>query len=195
MVSHIYKAASPNLPGGSIYISYKHGQLQAFDLADVKLTPEQLTWLVQRLPVTEASITTADLSTLVITPIPNRTAKDKIKMFCAAYRDFRGVTYQPTQKEAANVVHVPVSAELLRTFFECPLLDFTIFNYVKRINITKDFLKNGRELSKRLPNHFDKEFYKNADGPTLVAYRQHLKNLGWVYDSPRNIWKDPGKVS
>lgn len=195
MLTTLYKASSPNLPGGSIYLSYKQGQLAAFDVADTKLTPNQLGWLLQRLPVSEAEITTADLSTLKVELVPGRTAKDKIKMFCAAYRDFRGVTYQPTQNEVANIKNVPVSADLLRTFFECPLLDFRIGNYVARINVTKDFLKNGRDLAARMPNYFDKEYFKHCEGERLMAYKKHLHALGWRYDSARNIWKEPAKVS
>ncbi len=186
MTTSIYKMASPKIPGGAIYLSYRAGGLHAIDIADAKPTPAQLRYLLNVLPVIEAELPTVDLGTMTVTPIPERAAKDKIKWFCAAFREYRGVSYKPTQNEASNIRTVPVNQELLTVFFETPLLmDFTIRNYIQRINITRDVLKNGRDPKERFPNHYDKELYHKLAPEKLIAYKKHLVAQGWRYDKAR----------
>ncbi|WP_400192798.1 hypothetical protein [Hymenobacter sp. B81] len=185
MKTSVYKLTSPAFPGGAIYVCYKLGALQALDLADAQLSTTQRAYLLAALPVVEAELEKAQLGKMVIQPMPERTAKDKIVLFCLAYKEYRQVTYHATQNERSNIRTVPVSKELLKTFFESPLQDFSIRNYINRINITRDQLKNGRDPKTRFPSGYDKAFYNSLTGEALTAYRKHLRDNGWVYDASR----------
>lgn len=189
MNTSIYKLTSPRIPGGAIYLSYRVGKFASIDTADAQATEEQLRYLLANLPVIEVELAKASFGGMIITPLPTRTAKDKIAHFCAAFRDYRGVVYKPTQNEASNIRTVLVSKELLATFFETPgLMDFTIRNYIQRINITRDVQKNGRDAKERFPNHFDKDFFQKLPVEKHGAYYAHLrahglqfiKGRGWV---------------
>jgi hypothetical protein len=190
MKTTIYKLTSKKISGGAIYVSYRQGQLQTLDVADAQPTPQQLAYLLLLLPPEEKALPVTDWGTMEVMPLPQRTAKDKIKLFCAAFREYRGVSYQPTQNEASNIRTVPVSQELLKVFFETPLLDFSIRNYIARINVTRDVLKNGRDVKNRFPNGYDKDFYNSLQPDKLMAYKRHLRELGWVYDGKLETWKE-----
>lgn len=188
MKTSIYKLTSKKIAGGAIYVSYRLGKLQTLDLADAQATPEQVHYLLLLLPPVENALQVTDWGSMVVTPIPERTAKDKIKLFCAAFRDYRGVTYQPTQTEASNIRTVQVNPQLLQVFFETPLLDFSIRNYIARINITKDVLKNGRNVKERFPAGYDHDFYHKLTGEKLTEYKRHLRDNGWSYDGKLQRW-------
>lgn len=186
MTTSIYKLSSKKIPGGAIYLSYRLGSFGALDLADAMPTTDQLRYLLDVLPLTEEELASVNLGTMAVDKVPERTAKDKIKWFCAAYREYRGLSYQPTQNEASNIRTVPVTQGLLTVFFETPAMtDFTIRNYIGRINITRDVLKNGREPVLRFPNHYDKELYHKLPADKLLAYKKHLVARGWKQDSVR----------
>ncbi len=191
MNTTIYKLTSPKIKGGAIYLSYYLGQLRAFDRADAQPTDEQLAALLARLPAREAALPAVSWGTMKLEPLPERSAKDKIVLFCAAYREYRGLAYTSTQTERSNLRTVPVSQALLDVFFGSPLLDFSIRNYIQRINQTRDVLKNGRDLAARLPDAWDPAYAAKLDGPKLVGYRQHLLKLGWRYDGSRQTWVAP----
>ncbi|GGG33282.1 hypothetical protein [Hymenobacter glacieicola] len=195
MKTAIYKLTSKKIAGGAIYVSYRLGKLQALDLADAQPTPEQVSYLLMILPPVENALQVTDWGSMVVVPIPERTVKDKIKLFCAAFKDYRKVTYQPTQTEASNIRTVPVSQELLTVFFETGLLDYSIRNYIARINTTRDILKNGRNIKERFPAGYDRDFYNSLSGERLVEYKRHLRDNGWVYDGKLQTWKEAPNLS
>ncbi len=196
MNTSLYKLTSPKIAGGAIYLRYRAGLLRGVDVADAQPTPDQLAYLLNILPVLEAQLTSGqvNLGSMAVVPLPERTVKDKIAHFCAAFQEYRGVSYRPTQNEASNIRTVPVGRELLSTFFETPgLLDFTIRNYIQRINITRDVLKNGRDPKERFPNQFDKEFLQKLPSEKHPAYFKHLRERGWQFIKDRG-WVLPDQL-
>lgn len=183
----LYKLTSPRIKGGGIYLSYNLGRFQAIDVANATPTDDQLVALFARITPTEAQLVNPSIQwgSMKLEECPTRTASDKIKWFCAAWRDYRGQTYLATQNEKSNIRTVPVTSELLKVFFETTLLDYSIRNYIQRINQTRDILVNGRDLKSRFPNYYDAAFYAKQEGQRLVDYKRHLRELGWEYDQRR----------
>jgi hypothetical protein len=179
MTTKIYKLTSKKIAGGAMYLNYKAGFLQAIDVADAQPTDEQLAYLLNILPVREGQLAEVVWGSMVVAEIPQKTAKDKIKLFCAAYKEFRGIPYSPTQTEVSNLRTVLVTPELLDVFFHSPLMDFSIRNYIQRINVTRDIQKNGRDPKDRFPNEYDHKFYHSLPPDKLIKYQQHLRSLGW----------------
>jgi hypothetical protein len=181
MTTSMYKLTSPKIKGGGIYLNYQAGFLKAIDVADAKPSPEQLGYLLNILPVWEKQLATGEVNfgSMVVTPLPVKSVKDKIALFCAVYKEYRQVVYTPTQTEASNIRTVPVNGELLTVFFESPLRDYSIRNYITRINTTKDILKNGRDIQERFPNEYSYELYHKLPPDRLLAYQKHLFNLGF----------------
>jgi hypothetical protein len=196
MNTSIYKLTSPKIAGGAIYIRYRLGLFRGLDVADAQATADQLAYLLNILPVREEQLTSGqvNLGSMVVVPLPERTAKDKIAHFCAAFQEYRGISYRPTQNECSNIRTVPVSQDLLAVFFETPLLlDFSIRNYIQRINVTRDILKNGRDPKERFPNQFDKEFLQKLPSEKHPAYFKHLRALGWQFITGRG-WILPDQL-
>ncbi|MBD2769722.1 hypothetical protein IC235_17670 [Hymenobacter sp. BT664] len=179
MTTSIYKLTSPKIKGGGIYLNYQAGFLKAIDVADAQPTAEQLGYLLNVLPVYEKELAAIKWGTMNVVPLPEKSVKDKIKQYCAAYKEYRDVTYTPTQTEKSNIRTVPVNSELLTVFFESPLRDYSINNYIKRINVTKDILKNGRDIQERFPNDYNHELYHKLPPDRLLAYQKHLHALGY----------------
>ena len=179
MTTSIYKLTSPKIKGGGIYLNYQAGFLKAIDVADAKPSAEQLGYLLNVLPVYEQELDGIKWGTMVVTPLPVKSVKDKIALFCAVYKEYRQVVYTPTQTEASNIRTVPVNGELLTVFFESPLRDYSIRNYITRINTTKDILKNGRDIQERFPNDYSHELYHKLPPDRLLAYQKHLFSLGY----------------
>ena len=150
----IYKLKSPRFTG-AIYARYKDGVFAALDGDDAQLTPEQWSYLLRTVPVRDANWSQAELGTLQATLVVPKSVKDKLVAFCAAYRQHRGVPYQAKLLEKANLKDVVVSDDLLKVFFESPLQNFTLKNYIDRINITRD------QASKIVAN----TFYPNCQTP------------------------------
>lgn len=179
MNTSIYKLTSPKIPGGGIYLNYQAGFLRGVDVADAQPTAAQLSYLLNVLPVHEVELPATNWGTMVVIPLPERAVKDKIKLYCAVYKEYREVTYTATQNEKSNIRTVPVNGELLKMFFESDLRDFSIRNYIARINITKDVLKNGRDAKERFPNEYNHELYHKLAPDRLVAYQKHLFACGF----------------
>lgn len=179
MNTSIYKLTSPKILGGAIYLSYRAGKLVELDVADAKPSDVQLRYLLDVVPVVEEELAGVNLGSMVVTALPTRTVKDKIAAFCAAYKEYRGITYAPTQNEASNIRTVLVSRELLTVFFETALSDFSIRNYITRINTTRDILQNGRDIKERFPSEYNHELYHKLPPDKLLAYQKHLRELGW----------------
>ncbi|MDJ0363589.1 hypothetical protein QMK33_00375 [Hymenobacter sp. H14-R3] len=196
MNTSIYKLTSAKIPGGAIYIRYRGGLLRGLDTADAQPTAEQLEYFLHLLPVREAQLASGEVSlgNMSIIPLPERTTKDKIAHYCAAFQEYRNVSYRPTQNEASNIRTVPVSQELLAIFFETPLLlDFSIRNYIQRINITRDIQKNGRNAKERFPNQFDKDFFQKLPSEKHGAYYAHLRAQGLEFIKGRG-WVVPDRL-
>ena len=185
MTTSIYKLTSPKIPGGGIYVSYRAGALAALDVSDAKPSPEQLRYLLGNLPLVETQMALVEWGSMTVAQMPERAVKDKIKMFCAAYKEYREVNYMPTQNEASNIRTVPVNSELLTVFFESKLLDFSIRNYITRINNLRDILKNGRDIKERFPNEYDHELYHKLAPDRLIAYQKHLRTQGFKHVTGR----------
>lgn len=111
-----------------------------------------------------------------------KTQADKIVAFSMAYKHYRGVAYSARDTEKSNVKNVPVNRKLLATFFETPgLTNFTIDNYVHRINITKDYAVNGfpDDRGPKMPDVWDREYWRQCDDNTRMAYERSLAGKGY----------------
>jgi hypothetical protein len=191
MKTAIYKLTSPKIGGGGIYLSYREGQLRTLDLADAHPTAAQLLYLLQHLPADEAALAAAPLGSMTVAQLSERSAKDKIVLFCVAFKDYRGIPYHATQNERSNIRTVPVSRDLLKVFFEDDLVDFSIRNYIHRINVTRDKLKNSG--AQKFPDYYDKALYNKLPPDQLMAYKKHLVDKGWVFDRVRG-WVEKSKL-
>ncbi len=178
-----------------LFAKYKDGRLTE------AIFPEDIDDPFITIPTTEKLLTSShpDLGKYTHEEIPMRTAREKVIMFCTAYKHYRGVHYVAKDRESANIKHVPVSRELLDIFFQSPLHHFTIDNYISRINITRDWAKNGLPDKNRggsaHPNYWDEAYYKSLTGEALTSYMQHLVKLGFVKKShpQRGTYFEEGK--
>ena len=111
-----------------------------------------------------------------------KTQQDKIILFGMAFKHYRGMAYNSSDKEKANIKNVPVNKKLLATFFESPgVYVFTIENYIQRINVTKDFAMNGfpDQRAPKFPQGWDRDFWMSLDDKTRPVYEKHLMGLGF----------------
>ncbi|MEO1253404.1 MAG: hypothetical protein AAFY41_00780 [Bacteroidota bacterium] len=142
---------------GFIYLRYVEGKLIDITLVQ-EMSPQAYDAILSQLPQYEQDILEQDqLMALTISEnikcavvdkvsyqkINARSAKDKIVLFCGAFKTYRGVPYHPSQHEKANIKNVPVNKELLEAFFTSHVHNFTIDNYISRISIIRDHAKNG----------------------------------------------------
>ncbi|MEQ9426979.1 MAG: hypothetical protein RJQ09_21330 [Cyclobacteriaceae bacterium] len=174
---------------GRILLAFVNGELVNTEYP-TGLLPEQWDWLHSHWPQKEEHIFNVASPKLEVTKIEPRSVKDKTAMFCAAYKHYRGVTYQPKKLEKANLKTVVVTSNLLDIFFQSGLSNFTIDNYIKRINQTKDAAKNG--FGKKHPDYWDEDYERSLQGAELQAYWQHLKSKGLtrsMVHGGRKIWK------
>ena len=102
MNTSIYKLTSPKIAGGGIYLNYQAGFLRAIDVADAQPTADQLAYLLNVLPVREVELPEVKWGSMQVVSLPEKSAKDKIKQFCGAFREYREVTYTATQNEKSN---------------------------------------------------------------------------------------------
>jgi hypothetical protein len=184
-----YKITGKLIPG-AIYLRYEKEQLVAvgFEL-NAPLNAQIFEAFKQRLNSTENVLRLSE--SFDVKELTNgKSVQDKIVMFCSSYKHYRGVPYKAKELEKANIKTVPVTRELLDTFFKSPLANYTLDNYIRRINITRDFLKNGmnNHLANAFPDEWDEEFSRSLDGPRLSAYYKHLVESGWKKDET-GVWK------
>lgn len=133
----------------------------------------------------------AKLQPVLLNELKRHTVREKIVMFAAWHKQHRGVNYIAKQLEKANLAHVPMSPKLLDTFFRSPLQNFTLKNYIDRINITRDMAENGTKT--RHPGHFDPAYDRSLSPEQRNDYYAHLRSLGWVSTYNPNsgtIWKE-----
>lgn len=175
---------------GKIYLGYTNGVLTHIEYTGELLEHKSWLMLNEMLPQKEETIVWGveqidGVSNVGLTQrfiykhLAPRTVKDKIILFCQSYKYFRNVSYQAKKTERANIKTVPVSEPLLRIFFESRLANFTIDNYIKRINITKDILTNGRN-DKLFPNEPDMAFYRTLQGKEIQECTAFWRKNGWV---------------
>jgi len=189
----VYKLTSSKI-SGALYLYYDNKSLRSFQSELNKpLTEEQWKYLREKLPLQEDQVTTLEQYNLVVQPIKGKSVQDKVILFCMYYKHYRGTSYAAKTLEKANLKGIPVTEDLLTIFFNSPLQNFTLKNYIDRINITKDHLKNGVPGDKLVtfPAYFDEKFEKTLNQEQTTAYHAHLISLGWAkHYNPNagNVW-------
>jgi hypothetical protein len=176
-----YKITAKTIPG-AIYLRYEKGELSAvlFEL-NAALNDQVYTAFKQRLMQGENLKMLSEC--FEVKELNNgRSVQDKIVMFCSAFKFHRGIPYKPKEVEKANLKNVPVTRELLETWFKSPLANYTLDNYIKRINITRDWARNGQgnHLIKQLPDDYDPTFEASLSGERLTQYWAHLRTNGYT---------------
>ena len=185
-----YKITS-RLMDGAIYLRYEKNELTTIALELTKsIDGEVWTAFTSKLPYQSAWLSNLSGTFEVKELKAGRSVQDKVIMFCSAHKHFRGVPYKPTTLEKANMKGVLVTRELLDTFFKSPLANFSMKNYIDRINITRDWQKNGmnKHLLNAFPNEYNREFELSLDPARLSDYWQHLRDHGWKKDE-RGYWR------
>ncbi|MBA9078960.1 hypothetical protein [Rufibacter quisquiliarum] len=191
----VYKLKSDKL-NGAMYLGFKDGILNNFaSELNVPLTDDQWHYLRQRLPLREANINELTQANLKITPVVAKSVQDKVILFCQFYKSYRGVSYVAKQLEKANLKNIPVNKDLLKVFFEDGLQNFTLQNYINRINITKDYLKNGLPGAQatKMPDYYDRDFERKLGREEIQQYHAHLYSKGWVKEyngTTGTVWKE-----
>ncbi len=184
-----YKITAKLIPG-AVYLRYENQMLAGvlFELTQ-PLNPQVYDVLMHTIQQTENVQRLSQ--TYQVQELNNgRSVQDKIVMFCSSYKHYRGVPYKPKELEKANLKNTPITRELLDTFFNSPLANYTLDNYIKRINITRDWARNGmnNHLADAFPDEWNEEYSRKLDGDRLSKYYLHLKQLGWAKDD-RGNWK------
>lgn len=188
---HDYKITS-RMMDGAIYLRYEKDDLTtiAFEL-NKPLRDDVFRSFCERLPYNRSWINRNMAGVFEVKELSSgKSVQDKVILFCSSYKHHRGVPYKPTTLEKANLKNVMVSRELLDTFFKSPLANFTMKNYIDRINITRDWQKNGmnQHLLNAFPNEYDPQFESTLEGTRLSEYWQHLRDNGWSKDG-RGFWR------
>ncbi len=188
-----YKVTGKTIPG-AIYLRYEKEQLTNVLLELTAPINEQI-WVAFKTRLNSSDNLRMLQETFEVKELSNgRSVQDKLVMFCSAYKHYRNVPYKAKEVEKANLKNVPVTRGLLDTFFKSPLANYTLDNYIKRINITRDWNLNGmnNHLANAFPDEWNEEFSRTLDGARLSEYYQHLIALGWQKDE-RGIWKNLNK--
>lgn len=186
----VYRVKS-SVPG-VLYLRYHKGQLTNIELPE-DMDPSRFDGIMSTVPQFEEDVVSGACTHVLMVDgqfdiryeeIKGRTIREKVIWFCTAYKHHRGTHYTAKDNEKANLKHVPVSKELLDTFFASPLQHYTIDNYISRINITRDWAANGIPSRDRyrFPDHWDPELEKRLTGKDLQDYHQHLTKSGWIKD-------------
>lgn len=178
----VFKCINPKLPG-ALYMRFENEDLTHVEFGFTKpLKAEQWRWIRERLPQHQHELPELGEG-FQIGEVTPKSVREKIIMFCSYYKHYRKINYVAKSQEKNNLKNVPVSDQLLRIFFESPLVDFTLTNYIKRINITKDISLNGRQNlsnnTQKMPDHWDRDYERKLSTEDMVKYHQHLHSLGW----------------
>ena len=184
-----YKITGKLIPG-AIYLRYENGNLTAmlFEFTE-PINPQIFESFKGCLNYTD-NLQRMHQSFDVRELHAGRSVQDKIVMFCGAYKHYRGVPYKPKELEKANLKTTPVTRELLDTFFKSALANYSLDNYIKRINITRDWAHNGmnNHLANVFPDEWNEEYSRTLDATGISKYYLHLNALGWKRDE-RGNWK------
>lgn len=164
---------------GAIYVAFNNGYLTDVKLElNAPLTGIQWDWFRGKMPYMEEGMSRMRVGSMEVKLLKPRTVQDKIIGFCVYYKKFRGISYQPKTVEKANLKDVPITKEYLEVFFNSPLSNYSIANYIVRINITKDWAKNGMN-PKRYPAYYDAKLDKSLGTSDRELYYKHLRSNGW----------------
>lgn len=190
----VYRMNSPSF-SGYVYLKYADRHLDQVQFVPFT-SREVFDAILEEIPQNDPDIEEQVMITtqgvkIKISRLKSRTAKEKIVHFCHAYKVHRGTHYQPKEHEKSNIKAVPVNKELLDVFFASPIYNFTIDNYISRINITRDWVTNGMPSGNKMPDYYDPQYERSLSGDQLQVYHQHLVSKGWekIYNPNRGtIW-------
>ena len=187
----VFRLTSKQLEGPA-YLYYFDGALAGIDAGLARPNAAQWLFLLEGIAFRAADVA-PQLGQAVIELLEPKSVQDKVVLFSIFFRKYRGVNYAAKILEKANLKGVAVTKQLLTTFFESPLSNFTLSNYIARINLTKDHTRNGNEIQKpRFPDVYDRATEARLSGQELSEYYQHLYKLGWRRDTTGGVgtvWK------
>lgn len=105
--------------------------------------------------------------------------KDKIALFCNAYKNHYGIIYTPTRGEVGMIKKIEVNEALLDAYFKSTewwAKTKSIAYYCKNINPLKALLV--APAPSKYPNHYSRDFEAKLSTNELSDYWQHLRSLG-----------------
>lgn len=177
-----YKITIP-LAKGAAFARYEHGVLQYFVMSDLGAETAILLTALPSVATTEHELKRQ--TGILVQELKAKTAAEKIAAFMISYHQHKGVAYRPTKEERANIVHVMVTEELLKTYFaatQYPLAGLkSIGDYIRHYNEVRDLARNGTRLRPEFPGVYDREYERqiSSDVSKLQRYWQHLRDMGW----------------
>lgn len=160
---------------GQAYVMYTNGLLRVlyYDFDEA---------IEAYIPYKESNLVNIK-SLVVVELLEGRSIADKIAVFCAFHKKYKGFGYRVKEVERANIKQVSVSKSLLKLYFnytDFPLSQAkSISDYIKHYNYVRDLLYNGKSMKAKFPDVYDREFERSLEGETLSAYWRHLHKLGW----------------
>jgi hypothetical protein len=175
-----YKVTAKIIPG-AIYLRYDKGELTTIGFELTAPMNEQV-FSAFKQKIQQQDNLKLIAESFEVKELNNaRSVQDKIILFASAYKHYRGIPYKAKELEKANVKNVPITRVLLDTFFKSPLANYTLDNYIKRINITRDWAQNGmnNHLISALPDDYDPTFESTLKAERLTEYWAHLRQKGW----------------
>jgi hypothetical protein len=129
------------------------------------------------------------MSTELFEEVIIMTGAKKMAMFCRVYKERRGISYTPIKKDVKSLEEVPVTLELLKTYFDasewwCKVKN--VGNYVANINNINELHIKGKEVSKMVyPTQWEPEFAAKCTTKQLQEYWKVLGENGYVYKQGR----------
>ncbi|MGD1960521.1 MAG: hypothetical protein ACFB2Y_16800 [Fulvivirga sp.] len=196
----IYKvtANKPEGLGGAAFFLFKDERLLAVNWEFTRtLNDHEAAIVTKAFP-----LRLSDLSNLKkvfkVREIPERTASDKLKLFCMYFKAKRGSTYTANKFERANIKNVVMNSALLEAYFSTDSYPLTyaktINDYIKHYNHIRDISRNGAPKKARFPNEYNKDFERRLEGAEISQYWKHLTNLGWKKNA-KGVWISPEKLA
>lgn len=181
----IYRLKSAKLKG-CMYATYESGYLVQLDMQlNEPLTASQATFLFSAFPYTVEAIKSLRSGGLQAEPVKMKSIQEKLAAFCSYYKRHRQVPYKASPLERANIKDVPVDEVLLTYFFTSKawftVNNYSLTNYIKRINLIRDAARNGLETAVTFPNHYDQKFADSLEKDELARYQAHLRAQGFEY--------------
>lgn len=179
---------------GSLHAVYVDGYLVQLELELGKpFSEKQAKYLFGNFPYTIDQLQQLIETTgFTCSELKTRSVQDKIIMFCSYFKQYRGESYTPATLEKANIKNVPVDEFLLTCFFTSKawwaVNNYTMGNYIMRINHIRDAARNGMEIAFNFPNKYDPKYAAGLDQETLKNYQKHLRAIGYEYKQVGNGW-------
>lgn len=183
----IYKYQTEHI---TAFAAYTDGRLDAIEIQKIEKEP-----FVRRVedgyrclfPILEEQVTI--LLGHTYTQIDRLTVPAKIRLWCAAYKKYRGTTYSVGTKDKANLAKVQMSEALLSAYFTCTEYwattnHFDLGTYIREINKVKDLAKNGSAAEQKpkhsFPDTWKPELLRHLQPDQVQAYYKHLRALGFA---------------